>query len=173
MSTNISITENYQLYNDDCMSLLKKLPDSSVDMVLVDPPYGFTDAQWDKSLNWDEIWPQLKRVSKDNAAFALFASSKFVFELANTNFKEFRYKYTWVKNIATGFLNANRLPLKRSEDVCIFYKKQPVYNPQRYATDKPAMVRKDKIRDGGGYTILKATLAGCAFMTIPVFMMMY
>ena len=132
------------------MSLLKKLPDSSVDMVLVDPPFAITVASWDTPLSWGEVWEQLNRVCKVNAAVAMFASSKFTFKLVGSNFKDFRYRYTWVKNIATGFLNANRLPLKRSEDVCIFYKKQPVYNPQRYETNKPAMVRKDKIRDGGG-----------------------
>lgn len=132
MSTNISITETCQLFNDDCMSLLKKLPDSSVDMVLVDPPFAITDASWDTPLSWGEVWEQLNRVCKLNAAVAMFASSKFTFKLVDSNFKDFRYRYTWVKNIATGFLNANRLPLKRSEDVCIFYKKQPVYNPQRY-----------------------------------------
>lgn len=149
MSTNISITETCKLYNDDCMSLLKKLPDSSVDMALVDPPFAITNASWDTPLIWDEVWGQLNRVCKLNAAVAMFASSKFTFKLVASNFKDFRYRYTWVKNFSTGFLNANRLPLKRSEDVCIFYKKQPVYNPQRYETDKPAIVVRDKAGRGG------------------------
>ena len=151
MSTNINITETCKLYNDDCMSLLKKLPDSSVDMVLVDPPYGISQSKWDKVLPWHFLWLELERVCKESAAIAMFSASKFTFEMVSTNFRNFRYKYTWVKNFSTGFPNANKMPMKRSEEICIFYQKQPTYNPQRYETDKPAIVVRDKAGRGGKY----------------------
>ena len=130
----------------DVHELIKTLPDHSVNLVLADPPYGISAAKdkWDSPLNWDVLWPEINRVLAPHGAIALFSASKFTFEIVNTNFRNYRYKYTWVKNFSTGFLNASRLPLKRSEDVCIFYKNQPTYNPQRYETDKPAIVIRDK-----------------------------
>lgn len=135
-----------ELQQGDVHELIKTIPDHSINLVLTDPPYGISAAKdkWDKSLDWQALWPELNRVLAPHGAIALFSASKFTFELVSTNLKQFRYKYTWVKNFSTGFLNASRLPLKRSEDVCIFYKNQPTYNPQRYETDKPAIVIRDK-----------------------------
>lgn len=117
------------LLNDDCLSSLKNIPDCSVDMALCDLPFGITDCAWDIALPLDKIWTELHRVCKENAAIVMFASNKFTYELVNSNFKEYRYKYIWVKNFATGFLNANRMPLRKFEEICVFYRKLPTFNP--------------------------------------------
>lgn len=122
-----------QLQLGDCFELMKKLPDSSVDFVCTDMPYGVTKAHWDCKIDLDKLWGELKRVAKPNAAFALFGSGKFAYKLAASNFDEFRYRYTWYKQsfTPTGFLNANRRPMVCSEDILIFSTGQPKYNPQR------------------------------------------
>lgn len=122
-----------KLYQGDCFEWLKELPDASVDFVCTDMPYGSTNAKWDCKIDLQALWGELKRVAKPNAAFAMFGAGKFSFTLAHSNFSDFRYRYCWVKlgNASSGFLNANRRPLNASEDVLIFYRKQPTYNPQR------------------------------------------
>lgn len=117
------------LLNDDCLSSLKNIPDCSVDMALCDLPFGVTVCPWDKALPLDQLWAELHRVCKENAAVVMFASNKFTYELVNSNFKEYRYKYIWVKNHASGFLNANRMPLRAFEEICVFYRKLPTFNP--------------------------------------------
>lgn len=122
-----------KLYQGDCFEWLKKLPDASVDFVCTDLPYGSTNAKWDCKIDLQALWGELKRVAKLNAAFAVFGAGKFSFSLANSNFSDFRYRYCWFKlgNASSGFLNANRRPLNASEDILLFYRKQPTYNPQR------------------------------------------
>ena len=120
----------YQITNEDCLELLKRLPDHSVDMVLCDPPYGHTNAKWDIGLNWEDIWAELKRVVKPNGAKLFFTSSFFHYQLVQSNFKEFKYRYIWAKSFATNFLNAKRMPLRQTEEICVFYSKQPHYEPR-------------------------------------------
>lgn len=121
-----------QLMRGDCLELLAKLPDNSVDMVLTDPPYGTTHAKWDCAINWADWWPELRRVCKDNAAIVMFAAGRFTFTLVASNLSDFRYRYIWDKTQGrpAGFLNAGRRPLQGFEDVCLFYRRQPTYNPQ-------------------------------------------
>ena len=119
-----------ELYRGDCLELIKTLPDGSVDMVLTDPPYANTAQAWDKMLNWAEIWPELRRVCKTNAAKLFFACNGFTIDLCASNRKEYRYRYTWVKSIATNVYNSKRMPLRQCEEVAVFYQKQPTYNPQ-------------------------------------------
>lgn len=121
-----------KLYQGDCFEWLKALPDSSVDFVCTDMPYGVTKAHWDCKIDLDAMWQQLKRVAKPNAAFAMFGSGKFAYQLVMSNFADFRYRYTWEKNgSVNGFLNSHKRPLTRCEDILLFYKKQPTYTPQR------------------------------------------
>ena len=127
----------------DCMELLKSLPDSSIDMVLTDPPYGNTRQEWDKVLDWSEVWPELKRVCKENAAKLFFACNGFTIDLCASNRKEYRYRYTWLKRCPTNPYNANRMPLRKYEEICVFYQKQPTYNPQ--LGTGPAYNQKPKI----------------------------
>lgn len=125
---------NVSLYHGDCFDWLKTLPDSSVDFVCTDMPYGITDAPWDCKVDLAALWVELKRIAKPAAAFAMFGSGKFGLALGHSNFKSYRYSYTWDKSMSnpTGFLNANRRPLVAKEDILVFYEKQPTYNPQRY-----------------------------------------
>ena len=121
---------NCRLYLGDCIELMKNLPDKSVDMVLCDLPYGITKNQWDVVIPFDKLWEQYNRIVKDNGCIALFGNQPFTSHLVLSNIKHFRYSLVWVKNKFSDFLNAKRKPMKVNEDILIFYKKSPVYNPQ-------------------------------------------
>ena len=114
----------------DAIEEMKKIPDGSVDMILCDLPYGTTKCRWDTPLPLDELWEQYLRVTKERAAIVLTASQPFTSVLICSNLKHYRYNWVWEKSKASGYLNAKRMPLKAHEEVCIFYKKPPIYNPQ-------------------------------------------
>ena len=100
-------------------------------MILTDPPFGITSRnEWDKVLSMDKIWQELKRIRKDNAATLLFSQLPFAVDLIMSNRKEFRYDWIYHKGEAVGFLNANRMPLRAHEEILVFYKCLPKYNPQ-------------------------------------------
>ena len=115
---------------------MKDIPDKSIDMILCDLPYGVTRNQKDVSLPLDKLWKQYCRIIKDNGCIALFGQGLFFIDLANSNRKMYRYDLIWDKVLTSGFLNAKRMPLRRHEQVAIFYKKQPTYNPQ-FTIGKP------------------------------------
>lgn len=125
-----------QIYNLDCLEGMKEIPDGAVDLILTDLPFNITNCHWDKKIPFEPMWEQFKRVTKENAAIALFAKGKFLIELAYSNLKMYRYKWVWQKNLATGFLNAKKMPLCAHEDILIFYRKLPTYNPQ-FTQGKP------------------------------------
>jgi site-specific DNA-methyltransferase (adenine-specific) len=108
---------------------MREIPDGSVDMILCDLPYGTTACAWDTIIPFEPLWEQYERVIKDNGAIVLTACQPFTSALVMSNAKLFRYEWCWKKN-PVGFLNAKRMPLKDKEDVCVFYKKLPTYNPQ-------------------------------------------
>ncbi len=114
----------------DCLEVMQKLPDNSIDMILCDLPYGTTQNEWDSVIPLHELWKQYERVIKDDGIIALTSQGAFTAYLICSNHKLFKYKITWIKSKATNFLNAKKQPLRKHEDICIFYKKQPVYNPQ-------------------------------------------
>ena len=116
----------------DCLQLLQQLPPESVDMVLVDPPYGLTKNPWDVVIPFDLLWPQLMRVSRDHAAIIVFSSGMFTADLMQSNRRYWRYNLVWQKTSPAGFLNARRQPLRCHEDICVFYRHQPVYHPQKH-----------------------------------------
>jgi site-specific DNA-methyltransferase (adenine-specific) len=116
---------------------LPYVEDKSIDMILADLPYGSTACKWDTILPFDMLWEQYRRIIKDNGAIVLTASQPFTSALIMSNPKIFRYCWVWDKvNKYTGALNANRMPLKRHEDIAVFYKKLPTYNKQ-FRTGKP------------------------------------
>lgn len=127
---------NYKLFNGDCLEIMKQIPDKSVDMILCDLPYGVTNNQWDIIIPFELLWAEYNRIIKDNGCIALFGNQPFTSHLVLSNEKYFRYSLVWVKNKFSDFLNAKRKPMKVNEDICIFYKKQPTYNPQ-YTYAKP------------------------------------
>ena len=122
-------TVSYELYEGDCLELMKKLPDKSVDMILADLPYGTTQAKFDVVIDMDKLWEQYWRVCKENGAIVLTATPPFSAILGSSSIKEFRYSWYW-KKPHTGQLNAKRMPLKNVEEILVFYRKQPIYNPQ-------------------------------------------
>lgn len=119
------------LKQGDCLELMKDIPDGSVDMILCDLPYQITRNEWDLMLPFESLWHQYCRIIKENGAIVLFSSGRFTSVLVNSNPAIWRYNLVWKKTTPTGFLNANRQPLRIHEDLCVFYKKQPTYNPQK------------------------------------------
>ena len=134
------------IYNEDCLEGMKRIPDGSVDMILCDLPYGTTACKWDSVIPFEPLWVQYERVIKDNGAIVLTSDEPFTSQLINSNIEKFRYKWIWKKSYSTGFMNANKMPLKNVEDVLVFYKKLPTYNPQGIIEANKKQVRK---RDKG------------------------
>ena len=119
-----------KLLQGDCLELMKKIPDNSVDMILCDLPYGMTQNQWDSCIPLDLLWKQYSRIIKPNGAIVLTSQGLFTAKLIMSQPKLYRYKWIWEKSKSTNFLNAKKQPLRKHEEVCVFYKKQPTYNPQ-------------------------------------------
>lgn len=132
------------LRQGDCLELLKGVPDNSVDLILCDLPYGTTQNKWDSIINLDLLWQQYERVIKDNGAILLTAQTPFDKVLGVSNLKLLRYEWVWEKTQGTGFLNAKKMPLKNHENVLVFYKKLPTYNPQK-TKGKPYSYKKEGI----------------------------
>jgi len=125
--------------------MMPYLPDNSVDMVLCDLPYGTTQNKWDSVIDLEKLWKEYNRVVKKNGAIVLTGQGIFTAKLILSNEKYFKYKIVWIKSKATNFLNAKKQPLRKHEDICVFYRKQPIYNPQMTqgeAYDKG--IRKDQ-----------------------------
>jgi site-specific DNA-methyltransferase (adenine-specific) len=120
---------SYTLLEGDCLELMPSIEDNSVDMILCDLPYGTTQNKWDTIIPFEPLWKEYERIIKDNGAIVLTASQPFTSALVMSNPKMFRYEWIWHKNIPTGFLNANKMPMKQHENVLVFYKKLPLYNP--------------------------------------------
>jgi DNA modification methylase len=125
-----------QLHKGDCLEVMKQIPNQSIDSIITDPPYGTTACKWDSVIPFDLMWEQLNRIIKPNGAIVLFGSEPFSSALRMSNIKNYRYDLIWNKIRAAGFLNANRMPLKQHENISLFYRKLPTYNPIKYL-DKP------------------------------------
>ncbi|MDR3669180.1 MAG: site-specific DNA-methyltransferase [Ignavibacteriaceae bacterium] len=114
----------------DCLDVMPSIPDKSIDMILCDLPYGTTQNKWDSVIDLHELWNEYERIIKDNGAIVLTSQGVFTAKLILSNVKLFKYKIVWIKSKPTNFLNAKIQPLRKHEDICVFYKKQPSYNPQ-------------------------------------------
>ena len=123
---------NYQIFNEDCLEGMKKIADGSVDMILTDLPYGITGCAFDKRIPFEPMWEQFKRVTKKNAAICLFSQMPFGAELIMSNRKMFRYEWIWEKSLGVGFFNANKMPMRCHENILVFYRALPTYNPQMW-----------------------------------------
>lgn len=124
------MNSKFQLYCDDCIQVMSQISDKSVDMIACDLPYGVTQNKADIVIPFDMLWAQYRRIIKDNGCIALFAQGVFYVDLVASNRQMFRYDLVWDKVLTSGFLNAKRMPLRRHEQIAIFYKKPPKYNPQ-------------------------------------------
>lgn len=136
-----------KLLHGDCLELMKDIPDESVDMILCDLPYGTTKCEFDKVIPFEELWQQYKRIIKERGAILLFSQQPFTSRLVLSNSKMFRYEIIWKKTLPTGFLNAKKMPMRYHENICVFYKKLPTYNPIMRKVE-----RKDigRVRTNGG-----------------------
>jgi len=154
------------LINDDCLSILPSLPDKSVSLILSDLPYGVTNNKADIVIPLDKLWLEYERLIKDNGCIALFAQGLFYVDLVNSNRKLFRYDIVWNKGLVSGFLNSKRMPLRQHEQIAIFYKRQPTYNPQmtkgKPSHDKGKLyLQKASVnRNYGNYTAVADARAG-------------
>lgn len=123
---------------------MQKLPDHSIDLVLADLPYAKTHNHWDALIPFNPLWEQYNRILKERGAIVLFGQTDFSAQLIMSNPKMFRYTLIWDKVRTTGFLNAKRMPLRRHEDILVFYKKLPTYNPQMVEGGEPSHSRGQK-----------------------------
>ena len=146
-----------EIHLGDCLELMKDIPDGSIDMILCDLPYGSTAFKWDVVIPFDKLWDQYKRIIKENGAIVLTAQQPFATDLINSNRKLFRYEIIWEKTMKLGFLNANKMPLKGHENILIFYKKLPTYNPQKTQKTGRARKRNQKENRYAGYSNFRSS----------------
>ena len=143
------------LYNKDCLHTMKRIPDGSIDLMLTDIPYGTTQNEWDILPNLNEMWIEWKRILKPNGVWIFTAQQPIASDLIVSNRKDFRYEWIWEKTQGTGHLNANKMPLKIHENILIFYRQLPTYNPQIIKSLKRVVKRnglKAKTTNYGDFT---------------------
>lgn len=149
-----------QLYNQDCLDTMKGIETGSIDLLLQDTPFGCTQNEWDIKPNFPVMWQEWERIIKDNGAMIFFGTQPFASELILSRSEFFRYDLIWYKPLGSGFLNANRMPLRNHEHILVFYKKLPVYNPQMtFGKKRVKGSSKSKVRETntnyGGFTDLE------------------
>lgn len=138
------VKDSYTLMLGDCLERMREIPDGSVDLVLADLPYGTTACRWDVVIPFEPLWEQYWRVLKRNGAVVLFGNQPFTSALLQSSAGTFRYSLVWDKvNKYTGALNANKMPLRRHEDLLVFYRALPTYNKQ-YREGKPYVSKQTK-----------------------------
>jgi len=150
-----------EIYLGDCLELIPKhVEDKSIDMIFCDLPYGTTQNKWDSVIPLDELWKEYNRVIKDNGAIVLFAQTPFDKVLGVSNLKMLKYEWVWEKTQATGHLNAKKMPMKAHENILVFYKKLPTYNPQKTTGHKPMNngVRRSSLKNENYNEINKVDL---------------
>lgn len=113
----------------ECIEAMKTIPDSSIDAIITDLPFGVTQNTWDCQISLGDLWREYTRISKPTTPIILFGQGMFSAELMISNPHLWKYNLVWEKSTVTGFLNANRQPLRSHEDIVVFYEKQPTYNP--------------------------------------------
>ena len=151
-------TDRYEIYKDDCLEAMNLIPDKSIDMILCDLPYGTTRNKWDTVIDLDLLWGQYERIIKDNGAIVLFAQVPFNIVLGYSNLKLLKYEWIWEKEQGTGHLNAKKMPLKSHENIMVFYKKLPTYNPQMVGNEVRTVKRsgnKSKTTNYGDFIEIK------------------
>ncbi|CEP39595.1 DNA modification methylase [[Clostridium] sordellii] len=121
---------NYNLYNGDCIEIMKNIKSESIDLILCDLPFEITKCDWDKMIPFDELWEQYNRILKKNGVIVLFSVQPFTTKLIFSNIKNYKYSWYWIKNKPTGFAFAKYQPMRRVEDINVFYKTKPLYKPQ-------------------------------------------
>lgn len=134
------INGNHTLFHGDCLEVMDRLIEQGikVDAIITDPPFGTTKCEWDSVIPLDEMWDRINKLKKnDRTPVILFAQTPFDKVLGCSNLSELKYEWIWEKTQATGHLNAKKMPMKAHENILVFYKKLPVYNPQMTNGHKP------------------------------------
>jgi len=141
-----------QIICGDCLEVMRDIPDKSVDMILCDLPYGTTACKWDTIIPFEPLWEQYERIIKDNGAIVLNGSQPFTSRLIMSNLRLFKYTWVWDKSQVTGFLNSKKQPLRQHEDICVFYKRQCIYNPIMKKGKRTLKATGSKSENYGKYT---------------------
>lgn len=149
-----------RLHNGDCLDVMKNIPNCSIDFILCDLPYGRTHNDWDKPIDLEKLWKEYNRIIKDDGAIALFAQAPFDKVLATSNLPMFRYEWIIEKTKGTGYLNAKKMPMKCHENVLMFYKHLPTYNPQKTKGHQPVHSFTKYTTDGKCYGRTKIGISG-------------
>lgn len=130
-----------EIFNEDCLIGMQRIPDKSIDLILCDLPYGTTCCKWDILIPFEPLWKQYERIIKDNGAILLTGQQPFTTDIILSNRKIFRYEIIWEKTQKLGFLSANKMPLRGHENILVFYNSLPIYNPQKYKLHNKGIVR--------------------------------
>lgn len=130
-----------QLYQGDCLQVIKSIPDNSINCIITDPPYGMTQCSWDCEIDLRQLWKEYDRIIKSNGAILIFGMEPFASKVRLSNIKNYKYDWIWRKPRGTGHLNAKKQPLRDVENIMVFYKKQCTYNPQ-FSKGKPYSAMK-------------------------------
>ena len=112
----------------DCLDIIPSIPDKSIDMILCDLPYIKIAPKWSKNINLRLLWKSYNRIIKNCGTITLFSSQPFTTKLISSNEEDFKYCWYWIKNQATNFFHAKRMPIRKVEEICIFRKGK--YYPQ-------------------------------------------
>ena len=142
--------KDIELWHGDCLELMKDIPNKSIDMILCDLPYGTTQCKWDSIIPFKPLWEQYNRIIKDNGAILLFSSQPFTSSLIMSNIKMFKYEWIWQKTHPKGHLNAKKMPMRAHENIEVFYRKPPTYNPQMTHGHKKKKEKTNYIRESNG-----------------------
>ena len=154
----LDLNKNINLLQGDCLEVMDKLIEQgvTVDAIITDPPYGTTACKWDSVIPFEDMWERLNKIIKPNGAIVLFGSEPFSSALRMSNIKNYKYDWVWDKNKPTGMLNAKRQPLRRFENLLVFYKKQCTYNPQKIINpngiEKRSLYAYNRENEGGETT---------------------
>lgn len=146
-----------KIIEGDCISEMRKIEAGSVDLILCDLPYGTTVNKWDEIIPFVDLWAEYERLLSENGCVILTGQGVFTAKLILSNEDWFKYKYVWVKSKSTNFLNARKQPLRKHEDICVFYRKQPPYSPLMWQ-GKPRENGRRKTQNTGSYGNFKASI---------------
>jgi site-specific DNA-methyltransferase (adenine-specific) len=154
--------ETNRIYNEDCLVGMQRIENCSIDCIICDLPYGITRNKWDKTIPFEPLWAQYKRIIKQNGAILLFSSEPFASHLRLSNLGMYKYDLIWNKKSCSGFLNAKKQPLRSHEIICVFYQKPPTYNPQfskrKHERDFTTMIMKPHSTNFGRQRNYKSTI---------------
>ena len=144
------------LYLGDCLDVMKTFPDNEVDLILVDLPYQLVACSWDSMIPLEPLWEQYNRIAKENAAMVFTSSQPFTTILISSNIKNFRYEWIWEKPQGTNPMAAKIMPLKSHENILVFYRKSPTYNPQMWRDSPYSGFKSSTKTIGEAYGNLKS-----------------